>query len=137
MKVFLDTNVVVDFCMRREPFFHDAAVIFDLAYQRRISVVISSLTFVNLVYLGRKVMDSDALLRKVQWLMNLSEVSKIDRTVISQAVYAKRKDFEDAVQFYSAATLNVDLIVTRDKKGFGDLNMVVQTPAEFIRECIG
>lgn len=84
MKVFLDTNVVVDFCMRREPFFHDAAVIFDLAYQRRISVVISSLTFVNLVYLGRKVMDSDALLRKVQWLMNLSEVSKIDRTVISQ-----------------------------------------------------
>lgn len=32
MKVFLDTNVVVDFCMRREPFFHDAAVIFDLAY---------------------------------------------------------------------------------------------------------
>lgn len=58
MKVFLDTNVVVDFCMRREPFFHDAAVIFDL-------------------------------------------------------------------------------IVTRNKKGFGDLNMVVQTPAEFIRECIG
>lgn len=41
------------------------------------------------------------------------------------------------MQFYSAATLNVDLIVTRDKKGFGDLNMVVQTPAEFIRKCIG
>lgn len=31
MKVFLDTNVIVDFCAVREPFFHDASMIIDMA----------------------------------------------------------------------------------------------------------
>lgn len=34
MKVFLDTNVILDFLMKREPFFEDAKTIMALGYNK-------------------------------------------------------------------------------------------------------
>ena len=46
MKVFLDTNIIIDFYARREEFFRPASIIFDLAYHGNISIYVSSLTFI-------------------------------------------------------------------------------------------
>lgn len=42
MKVFLDTNIVIDFYDQRGDFYYPAAVIFDLAHKRKIQLYVSA-----------------------------------------------------------------------------------------------
>ena len=122
MRIFLDTNVMVDFCAEREPFYSDAAAIIEMGYDGKITPIASSLTFVNIAYVLRKVKPREL-------------VSPIDRQVISFASASRTRDFEDAVQYFSALQANADLIITRDAKGFADFDLPVMTPAEFLARC--
>ena len=47
MNVFLDTNVVIDFMGERKGFFDDAAVIFAMIEDGKITASTSALTIVN------------------------------------------------------------------------------------------
>ena len=53
-KVFLDTNVVIDLLDKREPFWGDAAALFTLAYNQKIKLYVSPLTYGTAAYLLRK-----------------------------------------------------------------------------------
>jgi len=44
-------------------------------------------------------------------------------------------DYEDAVQYLSALPYHPDIVITRDKKGFNDLGILVMTPAEFVKRA--
>ena len=54
MKLFLDTNIVVDFYAQRDPFFSSAWKIIELAERGLVDIVVSSLTIINLAYILRK-----------------------------------------------------------------------------------
>ena len=135
MNVFLDTNVMVDFCAEREPFYADAAAIIEMGYKGDLTLVVSSLTFVNMAYVLRKVKPHELVMQKLEQLMDLCVVSSIDRQVIVSASSFASKDFEDAVQYFSALQAGTDLIVTRDVKGFIDFDLPVMTPAQFVARC--
>lgn len=136
MKVFIDTNVAVDFCAIREPFFKEAAIIIDMARKGMIEIVISSLTFVNIAYIMRKKFPKEDVVRKLDTLINICEVSPINGNVIRNAIASDALDFEDAVQFFSVRDANIDVVVTRDKKGFSKFNLVINTPQEFLEHCM-
>ena len=57
MKLFLDTNIVVDFYAQRDPFFSSAWKIIELAERGLVDIVVSSLTIINLAYILRKGYD--------------------------------------------------------------------------------
>lgn len=135
MKVFLDTNVVIDFCGIREPYFHDAAMIIDMADKGEIDIIISALSFINIAYVLRKQYPKHVVMTKLNELMNLCYVSSIDQNVIRKALELQTKDFEDSVQFLSSADATADLIITRDKTGFSEFDVLVQTPRQFIEAC--
>lgn len=135
MKAFIDTNVVVDFCAIREPFFSDAATIMEMAKRGVIEIVISSLTFVNVAYIMRKHFPKQEVMRKIQGLMSLCDISPIDGEVIKNAILKDAFDFEDAVQYFSADNRGVDIIISRDEHGFDEFPIVVNTPREFIKNC--
>lgn len=131
MRIFLDTNVMVDFCAERESFYPDAAAIIEMGYDGKITPIASSLTFVNIAYVLRKVKPRELVIQKLEQLMDLCVVSSIDRQTVSLASSSRSKDFEDAVQYFSALQAKADLIITRDTKGFADFDLLVMTPAEF------
>lgn len=137
MKAFIDTNVVVDFCAMREPFFKDAATIMEMARQNALKIVISSLTFVNVAYIMHKYFPIKDVMIKLQSLMVLCDISPIDKDVISKAILDNSYDFEDAVQYFSTNGYDIDIIITRDKRGFKEFPIVVNTPHEFIANCQG
>lgn len=78
MKLFLDSNIVVDFYAHREPFFSSAWKIFELAEDGIVDVVVSSLTFINLAYILRKTYSRDIIAAKLGHLIKLCKISKID-----------------------------------------------------------
>ena len=132
MKAFLDTNVVVDFSAEREPFYKDAAAIVDMAYHKETSLIISSLTIVNMAYVMRKVKSREQVAEKIKQLMALCIVSPINRQAVIDALASHPSDFEDAVQYFSAQQARADLIITRDADAFKEYSLPVMTPAEFL-----
>lgn len=135
MKVFLDTNVIVDFFGHRLPFYNDAAQIIDMALRSEIHLAVSSLSFINVAYILRKQFDHRHLYEKLLQLAQLTEISKIDSEIIRSAILKEARDFEDCVQCMSAMDVRADIILTRDKTGFANMSIRSLTPAEFIEKC--
>ena len=135
MKVFLDTNVVIDFLGKRDGFFENASLIFQMQKEGKLNATISSLTVVNCAYILGKAFSKEVMLNKVEELCRLFQVSGIDRATIIAALEMKPSDFEDAVQYLSALPYQPDIIITRDKKGFSTIGIPIMTPTEFIAAC--
>lgn len=135
MKIFLDTNVLVDFCAEREPFYSDAATIIDMGRDKLITIAISSLTLVNIAYVMRKIKAPSLVNEKIAKIAELCAISSIDRQVIMEALASQAADFEDAIQYFSAMQAEADLIITRDPKGFSPFTLPVMSPSEFLKHC--
>lgn len=135
MKVFLDTNVLVDYLNKREPFFEDAASIIGICLSGQAKGVLSALSVVNAAYIMQKAYTKDSLMAKMKWLATAFEISPVNRQTIHDALTSRTADFEDAVQCFSDVQSGSDLILTRDKPGFNSLVLPVMTPAEFLARC--
>ena len=112
MKLFLDTNIVIDFCVERVPFYEAAAEIIELAKRSEVTLAVSSLAIVNTAYVLRKVLGWEAVYPKLLQLMKLIAVSPVDDYVVRMSVSSGRKDFEDSIRYYSALKSESDLIVS-------------------------
>lgn len=135
MKVFLDTNIIVDFLGEREPFFAPASKVIEMSKRGMFDMIVSSLSFVNAAYILKKQFDRQILDDKLLHLMSLCKVSKVDGDMILEAIKKQSYDFEDCVQYLSSKTKKADIIITRDEKGFVDLDIPFMTAEEFISKC--
>ena len=135
MKVFLDTNVVIDFMGERDGFFDDASAISSMISDGSIHASVSSLTIVNCAYILKKAFGSDVMLEKLDQLCQILDITPIAKEHVQNAISLKPYDYEDAVQYMSALPYHPDLVITRDKKGFNDLDIMVMTPAEFVQKA--
>lgn len=86
MKVFLDTNVILDFFMRREPFFEDAKTIIALGYNRYCELYVSSLSFSNIAYIARKKFQGDDLYKIFSGIREFSKITAVDEDSIDSAI---------------------------------------------------
>ena len=131
IRAFLDTNVVIDLLAKREPFYKEAVKIFTLAYNQKILLFISPLTYANAAYILRK-NGAEQVRLLLRNLRQLSLITEYDETVVDRSLSSNFKDFEDALQYYSALTKNVDVIITRNLKDFVDVTCPVLSPDEFL-----
>lgn len=132
MKVFLDTNIVVDFYDCRGDFYYPAAIIFDLARKGDLEMYVSSLTFVNAFFLLRKSYSRADLYTSMRRLASLCKITEIEENIIHRSLCRETRDFEDCVLYESALLHQVDVIITRNVKDFKDFVGNVQTPNEFL-----
>lgn len=132
MKLFLDTNVVVDAVKFREPFVHAIVPIFEMADGGIHQLIISDLTFVNVAYLTKKGMSLGEWYGLLDELRSNVQIVTPGETSIDAALLLRAKDFEDAVQYFSAKQTAADCIITRNKKDFYFSDIPVYTPEEFL-----
>jgi len=118
--IYLDTNIIVDIFAARAP--HDIAAIelYRLAKDNKIKIYISAESFTTIYYILRinKIAHNKCLVI-FQDLLKTTTVMNTNEFIISKAINSRFDDFEDGVQFISAkSNAKINLIVTRDKKGF-------------------
>ena len=119
MKVLVDTNVLLDFLLEREPFKKDAEELFVVIDSGQIIGYVTATTLTDIFYIARKHTRSLELAREaVSSTLETMTICPINRNVLEAAFTSGLTDFEDAVQIYSAIAQNLDAIVTRDAKGF-------------------
>ena len=132
MKVLLDTNIVLDVLLKREPFFEDAQKVFVAAKWEDVDEYISASTITDIYYIAQRTMRDDAKTRTlIKNLLTVVHIATVSQTEIHYAIDLPWKDFEDSVQ-YSVALLNsMDGIITRDRKGYHSSELPVWSPATF------
>lgn len=105
VKVLIDTNILVDVALGRDPFFDQSEQIVRLAEQKQIEGYISVSTFSDLYYVLRRVKGRDWTLQFLQQMAAICQIAAVDQSVISMALTLNFTDFEDAIQ-YSTAVAN-------------------------------
>ena len=131
-KVFLDTNIVADLFLKREPFCENSLKLFTLGFHKKITLYVSSLSYTTLAYLVRKMKKEERVLL-FEKLRNITETTTVDRLTVDKALISDFSDLEDALQYYSAVNAKVDVVLTRNKKDFVEANVPVMTPDEFFK----
>ena len=133
MRVFVDTNVLLDMICQREGFKEDADTIFRYCIEDKLKIVMSALTLINANYTAHKYGYSwDELLEVLKRICGYVEISTIDDGIFMNALYSNSSDLEDAVQYYSAKMSGADYIITRDVKGFVNSTITVLTTKDFL-----
>lgn len=116
-KVFLDTNIVADLFLKREPFCQNSLKLFTLGFHKKITLYVSSLSYATLAYLCRKMKKEERVLL-FEKLRSLTVTTTVDRQTVDMALVSGFDDLEDAMQYYSAISSKVDVVLTRNKKDF-------------------
>ncbi len=133
MIIFIDTNVVLDFFLAREPFYKESKKIFKKVAFNEITAFVSSVTVVNSFYTISKEKDKAIAFKAVADLLKIIEITTTDKEVLEKALLSSFKDFEDAVQNESAIAENLDAIITRNTKDFANSSLKIYTPTEFLQ----
>jgi predicted nucleic acid-binding protein len=131
--LYLDTNIILDLLAERMPFYTEAAKLFSLADKKKLKLSISSLCLADAHYiLSRQNSEIEVrkVLRKFKVLVN---VLPLDDKITDLALNSDFKDFEDAIQYFTAIEYDQDLIITRNQHDFKESKIPVMTAGEFIK----
>ena len=132
MRAYVDTNILVDLVLSRQEFLPDAQRVFAIGYAGEAQLVVSALSFVNTVYLGRKYkFPMDDVLSKLRMIADFVDVADLSGQNVVDMLNSGWRDYEDATQHRSAIDEQADCIVTRNKKDFKASTLPVLTPLEF------
>ena len=116
-KLFLDTNIVIDYIAHRAHFL-SAATLMDMGYRGEVELYITNLTIANTLYILRKEIGMEPAKEYMKSLCSFVKIAPSTQHETKQAFETSNPDFEDALQYFSAVSVNADVVITRNEKHF-------------------
>jgi predicted nucleic acid-binding protein len=135
--VIVDTNVVLDVLLEREPFVKAAVDVFCLVEESRIDAFLGATTITTIDYLLTQALPASKVRDTLRKLISLFEIATVNRSVIERALWSKIRDFEDAVLDEAGQMVGVDSVVTRNTKDFAGSALKVFDPYELLAQING
>ncbi len=133
MNVLLDTDVIVDFFFDRKPHSGYSAIILDRCERGLLKGFVTPVIMSNVYYLLRRTAKHENVIEKLKQFMTLVQILPMDRPVVEKALHSDFKDFEDALQNFSAINYGkIELIITRNVKDYRKSTLAVYTPEDFV-----
>lgn len=135
MKVFLDTNIILDLLVPGRPCCDTSATIMHQLLSYRHEIVITTQSVIDAYYSSQRYHiskgDIDFL---IEWLMNKTNIRYIDIFSLRFALRVGHPDFEDSAQISCAENEGCDIFLTSDAGilARGIETMLVLTPAQFL-----
>ncbi len=135
MNVLIDTNIVLDFLLEREPFLQDAEALFQAIGSGLVAGYVTATTLTDIFYIARRQTQSIERARQaVSITLAVMEICPVDRAVVAAALTSGMTDFEDAVQIACAIAQGLDAIVTRDARGFTAVELPVLSASQVLEQ---
>ena len=133
MRVLVDTNIVLDGLLEREPFVRDAKALIEAIEVEQIEGYVTATTLTNIFYTVRRQTRSIELARQaVSETLALMEVCPVNRHILEAAFASNLRDFEDAVQLACAMALRLDAIITRNAQDFVGATLPILPASELL-----
>jgi predicted nucleic acid-binding protein len=133
MKLFFDTNVLLDVALRREPHFSASAAVLKDAIANH-SCFLSWHSVSNLSYIIGKLEGTEAARLFIRHLTSVCRIAPVEHSDLEIAFRYDQGDFEDAMQIASALACDAELIITRDATGFSQAPIPLSNPQSYREE---
>jgi predicted nucleic acid-binding protein len=134
MRVLLDTNIILDALLNRQPFVAEAQQILQANDQARVSAYVTATTITDIFYLARKALGTEATLKAIELCLTAFQVCTVDIQTLETAIKLEGKDFEDNLQIACALASGLDAIITRNKADFKTTTVAIMEPAELLSQ---
>lgn len=131
-KVFIDADVIIDLLAKRDPFYRFSAELFTLIDTGTVKGFISPVIVTNLHYILSRLQDKKHAVINLQKLTALVSVLPVNEKIIKLALASEFKDFEDAVQYYTAVENNLKYLITRNKKDYRPADITILSAEEYL-----
>ena len=134
MRVLIDTNILLDFLLQREPFFQNADLLFQAIDSDHVVGYVTATTLTDIFYIARRHTGSLEQARQaISEILNSMVICPVNRAVLESAFASGLTDFEDAVQIACAVAQELDAVVSRDTD-FSSTLISVFTVEELLRQ---
>lgn len=130
MRLFLDTNILLDFLLDRPPFAESSEELLRAIEAGKAKGFISGITVSNLYYVLHDINKRKDPLPSLAALLAVLEVVPTSKPLLLEAMNSGFKDFEDGIQNASAVSARCDHLVTRNGKDFRKSKLNIVTAAE-------
>ena len=114
MKIFLDTNILLDLLLDRKNSY-EASIILNSIDIGLFEGYISDITLVNIDYIAKKQKKENEIKEFLILLLETMEICTPDTNLIYKALKLENKDFEDNIQYLLAKKYKCDCLITNDK----------------------
>lgn len=134
MKILIDTNVLLDFIIGREPFYENADKVLMLCVNKKAQGYLAAHSITNLYYIMRKYFHNNECREIIKNLLDFLDIIEIDKNKILESLNDNTfKDFEDRLQVECAKSLNIDYLITRDLKDYANSEIECVAPDDFLK----
>ena len=131
-RVFVDSDVILDVALAREPFVAHSSLVLAILERRRCVGVISSNLVTNVYYVLRKLSSSGQARGFLHDLLQIMEITSVSHHAVVKALASEFTDLEDGIQHFGALEARCDCIVTRNETDYTKATIPVYSPQEFL-----
>lgn len=133
MKLFLDTNVLLDILMDSRQYHLESATILQLGEKGIAQLVISTQSILDAAYVftQKDKASIDTFKKAIRFILTVTTIAAIDENNIKAALRSTIDDFEDSAQIDCAKDAECDFMISSDKKWRNYTELPVYTPKEF------
>ena len=132
MKLLVDTNVLLDFYQKRQPFSEDWKSILLLHIVGDVELWASAKSFTDIHYVASKQVGTRAIQQAFLESFSFLNVCSLDGNDIKKAAQLEWHDFEDCVIYQAALKTKADYILTRNTRDFEQTKIPAITPHDLL-----
>jgi len=137
MVILIDTNIILDYFLTRQPFMDNADKILNLCLQQKCNGYIAAHSITNIFYILRNDFPADKRKKMLIKLCEFIEVARIQKKqIIDALVNEDFDDLEDRLQVECAQMVNADYIITRNISDFSSSPIPAILPEDFLKKVI-
>ena len=135
MKILIDTNIILDAYLSREPWYEVAEKIILACAEDKIAGYISASSVTDIYYfLNKELQNTDQAKQALLKLITILGVLDVTGTDCKKAFELKMPDYEDALLACCGKRHKVDFIITRNLNHFKGSPVKVASPDAFIKQ---
>lgn len=133
-RILIDTNILLDYLLEREPFFEDAKKIVVSCAEGKIKGCIAAHSIPNMFFILRKDYNATERREVLSNLCSIFDVEGIDKAkLLSGLANEGFSDFEDCLQMECAKSYGADYIVTRNVDDYSESDVKAIEPRDYLK----
>lgn len=137
MRILLDTNVALDYLLKRGEFFAAINQVWQASLDGHLQCSITASSLTDIFYISRRQVGIEAARIAIKVCLTDLQFLTVDRTRLIEANGYLGSDFEDNLQIACAVANGIDFILTRDVKGFLLSPVEALESADFVNKIMG
>lgn len=130
MKIFLDTNILLDVLLDRAPHADAAEELLNEIASGKAKGYVAAITIPNMYYVLHDLNKRKSPLPSLATLLGILDVVPTSKSILLDAMDPGFKDYEDGIQHASALAAHCTYLVTRNAKDYKKARLNVVNASE-------